>query len=780
MLGRLCSDKKSKNDIIGDLMNVNVDYFLVLEALGEGVIVIDEENRLDYINRKAIEIIEKEPEHKEKISNFLSIRTDEKGQIIESIISLVKRNGLTRGLEKGAYIEVPVKGKRFISASITRIEKGMKFQIVLIIRDITNLIRLENANMEQKKNLEMINNALPLGLLVLNTKQKVIHINQYIINMFHVTDYNKGDFSLGDLLKCANAKDNSCGFSNNCGGCQIRNSIKQLNNEEQSYKKINVTFKHFLNGMDSNKIYQIGFVKIRKNEELELLVILQDITEQVNHEEAIKKAKDDAVEAYRVKSEFLANMSHEIRTPLNGIIGMIDLTRCKLENEELIENLDIAKSSSVNLLNIINDILDISKIEAGKLVLSKNPFLLDELFDEIMRENKYKADVKKIKLNIIKKTLFNGNVLSDKVRIKQVLINLVENAIKFTDTGEVSVYYELVNNNDISELSVHVIDTGIGISTAFHESIFDSFTQVDGSYTRKKGGTGLGLAISKSIVTQLGGYLGVKSEEGVGSDFYFHIPIDFENEKVSFIQNRDLCNEDQTKVFTEKEITDWKQTGRILVVEDDLVNQRIIKTQLESNGHMVDIAANGKVAIEKLATYGEYDMIFMDIQMPVMSGLDATDIIRKDDRRKQIPIIALTALALKEDMEKILKHDFDGYITKPIDYSNLNKVVKRILQGEKIRLVDCFTEESQLNNIPKVLVKQEIVLNKHIESMKNLFIEQAYEALEEKAQMLCDHYSLMQKEDERLMTFKLIMSIRQENWENCKKLLDKIESQISE
>ena len=780
MLGRLCSDKKSKNDIIGDLMNVNVDYFLVLEALGEGVIVIDEENRLDYINKKAIEIIEKEPEHKEKISNFLSIRTDEKGQIIESIISLVKRNGLTRGLEKGAYIEVPVKGKRFISASITRIEKGMKFQIVLIIRDITNLIRLENANMEQKKNLEMINNALPLGLLVLNTKQKVIHINQYIINMFHVTDYNKGDFSLGDLLKCANAKDNSCGFSKNCGGCQIRNSIKQLNNEEQSYKKINVTFKHFLNGMDSNKIYQIGFVKIRKNEELELLVILQDITEQVNHEEAIKKAKDDAVEAYRVKSEFLANMSHEIRTPLNGIIGMIDLTRCKLENEELIENLDIAKSSSVNLLNIINDILDISKIEAGKLVLSKNPFLLDELFDEIMRENKYKADVKKIKLNIIKKTLFNGNVLSDKVRIKQVLINLVENAIKFTDTGEVSVYYELVNNNDISELSVHVIDTGIGISTAFHESIFDSFTQVDGSYTRKKGGTGLGLAISKSIVTQLGGYLGVKSEEGVGSDFYFHIPIDFENEKVSFIQNRDLCNEDQTKVFTEKEITDWKQTGRILVVEDDLVNQRIIKTQLESNGHMVDIAANGKVAIEKLATYGEYDMIFMDIQMPVMSGLDATDIIRKDDRRKQIPIIALTALALKEDMEKILKHDFDGYITKPIDYSNLNKVVKRILQGEKIRLVDCFTEESQLNNIPKVLVKQKIVLNKHIESMKNLYIEQAYEALEEKAQMLCDHYSLMQKEDERLMTFKLIMSIRQENWENCKKLLDKIESQISE
>ena len=629
---------------IGDLMNVNVDYFLVLEALGEGVIVIDEENRLDYINRKAIEIIEKEPEHKEKISNFLSIRTDEKGQIIESIISLVKRNGLTRGLEKGAYIEVPVKGKRFISASITRIEKGMKFQIVLIICDITNLIRLENANMEQKKNLEMINNALPLGLLVLNSKQKVIHINQYIINMFHVTDYNKGDFSLGDLLKCANAKDNSCGFSNNCGGCQIRNSILQLNNEEQSYKKINVTFKHFLNGMDSNKIYQIGFVKIRKNEELELLVILQDITEQVNHEEAIKKAKDDAVEAYRVKSEFLANMSHEIRTPLNGIIGMIDLTRCKLDNEELIENLDIAKSSSVNLLNIINDILDISKIEAGKLVLSKNPFLLDELFDEIMRENKYKADAKKIKLNIIKKTLFNGNVLSDKVRIKQVLINLVENAIKFTDTGEVSVYYELVNNNDISELSIHVIDTGIGISTAFHESIFDSFTQVDGSYTRKKGGTGLGLAISKSIVTQLGGYLGVKSEEGVGSDFYFHIPIDFENEKLSFIHNRDLCNEDQTKVYTEKEISDI----------------------------------------------------------------------------------------------------------------------------------------TQLNNIPKVIVKQKIVLNKHIELMKSLYIEQAYEALEEKAQMLCDHYSLMQKEDERLMTFKLIMSIRQENWENCKKLLDEIESQISE
>ena len=187
-------------------MKNNLDYFSILEALGDGLIVIDDKSRLNYINKKAIEIIGQEPERRKEIGQFLNVKTDQKGEIIDQIITEVKQKGITRGFEKGAYIEVPLKGRRYVSASIAKIVISNKVQVALIIRDITNIIQLENENMEQKSNLEIINNALPLGLLVINKEQKVVHINQFIINMCRVTDFQEGDLFLGDILKCENAK----------------------------------------------------------------------------------------------------------------------------------------------------------------------------------------------------------------------------------------------------------------------------------------------------------------------------------------------------------------------------------------------------------------------------------------------------------------------------------------------------------------------------------------------------------------------------------------------
>lgn len=758
-------------------MKKSQEYFNILEALGDGVITVDKDNRLDYINKKAIEIIGKEPSPKEEIYRFFNVKTEKKGEIIKQVITEVKDTGNTRGLEKGAYIDVPKKGKRYISASVTRIETDNNYKVVLSIRDVTNLIQLENENIEQKNNLEVINNALPLGLIVLDKEQKVVKINHFINNTFNVRDFREGDQRLGEILKCSNANENVCGSSENCGGCEIRRNILLIKNGEKSYINKRVQFKHSFNGQDVYRDYQVGFIKIRNHEEIQTLMILQDITEQIKYEETIKKAKDDAVEANRLKSEFLSNMSHEIRTPLNGIIGMVDLTRIKLEDPELIDNMDIAKSSSINLLNIINSILDISKIEAGKLTLIKKAFQLDKIFEEIEKENKFKAKEKNIQFEIKRKSRFKGQIISDPIRIKQVLTNLVDNAIKFTEEGEVTVSYSLIKDETgLYELDVHVEDTGIGINQGFKETIFDSFTQADGSYTRKVGGTGLGLAISKKIIGLLGGVLDFTSKENRGSDFFFKIPIEIERQ--NSLNTLTILNDTQSDIQHYLNSNSKETSGNILVVEDDTINQKIVKKQLEKMGHNVDVAENGKEAIEKFDKETLYDMILMDIQMPIMSGIEATDIIRKSERGKKIPIIALTALALKEDRDKIIEHDFNFYLTKPIELNKLAKIVQIVLRGDNLKIENDDLNDTIGTYNTEIEEEKEFILKDHVIMMQKLFLDNCYETLEEKAQVLVNYYESIQNEDKKLLTFKLIMNIRKEKWSNCSALLEEIGSEI--
>ncbi len=260
-------------------MNKNQEYFAILEALGDGVITVDHNNRVDYINKKAIEIIGIEPKVKEPICDFFKVKTKNKGEIIDRIVSEVKSFGTTRGLEKGAYIDIPIKGRRYISASITRIKVKRAYKVVLSIRDVTNLIRLENEHIEQKNNLEIINNALPLGLIVLDKDQKVLRVNHFMIHHFNNSNYQVGAYFLGDILKCSNAKDGLCGTTANCVSCQFRESVLSINLEKESYIRKKVKFKHIFFGQESYRDYQLELVKIKDYKEAQTLLILKDITE---------------------------------------------------------------------------------------------------------------------------------------------------------------------------------------------------------------------------------------------------------------------------------------------------------------------------------------------------------------------------------------------------------------------------------------------------------------------------------------------------------------------
>lgn len=396
----------------------------------------------------------------------------------------------------------------------------------------------------------------------------------------------------------------------------------------------------------------------------------QAITERIKVELEMQRAIEATKAAYKAKSEFLANMSHEIRTPLNGIIGMLDLTMLTELSHDQMDNLSTAKTCANSLLKIINDVLDFSKMEAGKLMIEYVEFNFKALMEKIAKVHYYQAKEKGIELTYQLPVDLPPFLVGDPNRLQQVLNNLLSNAVKFTDRGYVSLVIKTVNHTDSYViLQFSVIDTGIGISSSEMDKLFKSFSQVDASQTRKFGGTGLGLVISRQLTEMMGGTLKVESEKEKGSTF--SLALRFEVGE----RNRTVVDSIEYKGFGKA-----KKDARILLVEDDKVNQTVISRMLKEMGYKYDIAGCGNDALN-LLEHSCFDLCLMDIQMPGLDGIQTAGVIRQNEQKegRHMPIVAITAHALQGDRERFLETGMDEYISKPFQMSELFILIERLL-----------------------------------------------------------------------------------------------------
>jgi signal transduction histidine kinase/CheY-like chemotaxis protein len=573
--------------------------------------------------------------------------------IISIMLTLTILGNLSFNVELGAYLFSPeawlnnlVTYSSLVSIILLLVYRFSSY-LNRLLANQAHIIKSQTKKIDTSESImEAVINSLPYGILWKDTELKYLGANKHFLNEIGVSDiamiFGKTDI---EILPAIAAKR----FT------ELDRKVLASGNYFEDYEEEHTDTEGKTIFITANRKQLVS----KEGELLGVLSAYHDVTKRTLMEHELRDAKEMAEQASLAKSQFLANMSHEIRTPLNGILGLIELSLLTELNKTQLDYLSKANLSAKTLLHIINDILDISKIEAGQMALEKIPFAMQTVLDNINDQFTLVAETKGIEFTV----KYHGTaalwVESDPSRLLQILINLCSNSIKFTDKGQVNLDCFAVESQQHVDLHIKISDTGIGIDETAIPSLFTKFTQVDSSISRKFGGSGLGLSIVKGLVDMMQGSLKVSSQIDQGSCFEleFQLPLGIEKQQ-------------QTE---QTEQTDFSGK-KILLVEDNEINRMIAIELFTSVGATVVSAENGQIALDTLVNQS-FDIVVMDIQMPVMDGCTAITQIRSQTKFDALPIIALTANAMKHDIDLYEKLGFSAHVAKPFNFDVLLDVV---------------------------------------------------------------------------------------------------------
>lgn len=575
-----------------------------------------------------------------------------------TVEEVIEKQREIRGIEFKQVIVTPSGEEEdvWLRISAVPIQFRDEKQAVVVVEDVTVTKEMAKSLVKNEKRLRLITDNMIDAITQVDSHGVVLYTSPSI---WHLLGYNPDNLvgkRFVDYVHPADVDEAMSSFQHRMKTWENFTSEIRLRRNDGSYIWVEAS----------------GNVILDEKHQLSVVYVSRDITVKRQAQLEIVKSKEAAEAANSAKSEFLANMSHEIRTPMNGIIGMTNLTLMSNLTQEQRENLTMVKNSGESLLRIINSVLDFSKIEAGKVALESIRFDGSMLLKRICSPFIIQAQNKGIGFNLNFDDRIPEYLIGDPNKLGQILNNLIGNSMKFTASGYITVSAEVEQRmNGRVYLRFSVEDTGIGIAEKDRDKIFQSFSQVDGSITRRYGGTGLGLSISKQLVEMMHGHIDFTSRKNMGSRFFFTIP--FKEAEA----NQNMMTEGGTV-----EIPETDRKLKVLLVEDDRVNRTFATSLLIKQGHEVIVADNGLNAINALIE-DEYDIIFMDIQMPEIDGVETTKIIRQRLRLNRIPIIALTAHAIRGDRERFIDAGMNGYVSKPIRVESFFDTLESVLKDSE-------------------------------------------------------------------------------------------------